>query len=84
MNKWNSYAFIHHILSNKCHTRVPTLSKKCMYQIVMSCDQNLRESRVNMISCLRICAKCEFHEFQFSPFIMVVCGKTSQCEHDFT
>ena len=39
-------------------------------QLVMGCDQNLRELSVNVISHFSICVKRNIHEWQFSTFIV--------------
>ena len=41
----------------------------------MGCDQNFRESRVNMISIITICMKREIRELQFVPFSVILSEK---------
>ena len=57
---------------------VKAFGNTVFFWLVMGCDKNFHESsmnRMNVISFLSICAICvkqEIHEWQFSPFIMIL------------
>ena len=48
---------------------------KTGHPVVIGCEQNLRESSVNVISLFTICTKSEIHEWQFSPCFVILSEK---------
>ena len=55
-----------------------------MWTIVMSREQNSRESSVNVISRFFICVKHELSEWRFSLFVMILSEKLPNILRDFT